>query len=86
MILSKEDGAIIQSTGLISASQKESLETGQNGYQDAEKQKSAEDVAKMAYDFVRHAASFATGIQDEDDVQLLRLRMKKSEVLIVPGK
>ncbi|CAF9931009.1 MAG: hypothetical protein GOMPHAMPRED_005792 [Gomphillus americanus] len=84
LILSKTDGAIIQSTGLISASQKESSETGQEGYQNAENQKSAEEVAKMAYDFVRHASSFAIGMQDEDDVQLLRLRTRKNEIVIVP--
>ena len=40
----------------------------------------------MAYDFVRHASSFAIGMQDEDDVQLLRLRTRKNEIVIVPGK
>lgn len=86
LILSKANGAIIKSTGLQSRQQKEALEPEQDGYRNDEAQKSAEEVAEMAYTFVQAAGAFAGGMQEGDDLQLLRLRTKKNEIVIVPGR
>lgn len=50
------------------------------------KTKTAEEVAKMVFEFVDGAKAFAGGLNDNDDVKLLRLRTKKHELVIVPGK
>ena len=87
LILSKSEGAIIRSTGLILESQKESTEAEQEGYKNEEtkQQKTAEEVAKLAFSFVTAVGGFANGMNDGDDVQLLRLRTKENEIVIVPG-
>ena len=89
LILSKTDGAIIRSTGLSSASQQNgAAESTQESYAgNPEKtQRTAEEVAKMAFNFVNAAGGFANRLEDGDDVQLLRLRTKKMELVIVPGE
>lgn len=86
LIISKANGAIIRSTGLQSKLQKESLESEQDVYRNDEAPKSAEEVAEMAYNFVQAAGVFTDGMQDGDNLQLLRLRTKKNEIVIVPGK
>ena len=50
------------------------------------KTKTAEEVAKMVFEFVDGAKAFAGGLNDNDDVKLLRMRTKKHELVIVPGK
>ena len=45
----------------------------------------AEEVAGMVWNFVGAAGTLATGLSQEDDVKLLRLRTKKNELVIVPG-
>ena len=47
---------------------------------------SAEDVARMAFDFVRVAGNTLEGLDAEDNVRLLRMRTKKVEFVIVPGR
>lgn len=47
---------------------------------------SAEDVARMAFEFVRAAGNTLQGLDTEDNVRLLRMRTKKVEFVIVPGK
>lgn len=88
LILSKTDGVIIRSTGLILESQKSSADPSADSYRDEhdKKQKTAEEVAKMAFSFVNAAGALASGLEEGDDVQLLRLRTKKNELVIVPGK
>lgn len=68
-------------------SQKESTEAEQEGYRNEEtkQQKTAEEVAKLAFSFVTAAGVFANGMNEVDDIQLLRLRTKKNEIVIVPG-
>ena len=46
----------------------------------------AEEVAKMVFEFVNGAKAFAAGMNDNDDVRLLRMRTKRHELMIVPGK
>ena len=73
--------------GLVLESQKGPTDGNQDGYRDEQekKQKTAEEVAKMAFSFVNAAGSLANGLEEGDDVQLLRLRTKKHELVIVPG-
>lgn len=47
---------------------------------------SAENVARMVFQFVSGANVFADAMDKSDEVKLLRLRTRKSEVVIVPGK
>lgn len=86
--MSKTDGAIIRSTGLLLESQKNAAEANPDGYRDEQenRQKTAEEVAKMAFSFVGAAGGLANGLEEGDGVQLLRLRTKKNELVIVPGK
>lgn len=46
----------------------------------------AEDVAKRVFNFVNSAKAFAGAMEEGDDVKLLRMRSKKNEIVIVPGK
>lgn len=48
--------------------------------------KSAEHVAKMVFSFVAAAKDFAEGMEKGDDAKLLRMRTRKQEIVIVPGK
>ena len=107
LILSKTNGAIIRSTGLLSASfslPSESPELGsalagtdgnrpapldeKGGYssQRAEGNLNAEAVAKMVFSFVSAGGDLANCLEEGGDVQLLRLRTRKNEIVIVPGQ
>ena len=46
----------------------------------------AEDIARMVFAFAAEAKTFTEGIDESDEVQLLRLRTRKNEIVIVPGK
>lgn len=48
--------------------------------------RSAEDVARMVHSFVEAAGELVKNLEEEDEVKLLRLRTKKNELVIVPGK
>lgn len=45
----------------------------------------AEDVASMVWNFLKAAGSLVNELDKEDETKLLRLRMKKSELIILPG-
>lgn len=49
-------------------------------------EKRAEDVAKMVFSFVSNAGGFVQGMDEGDELKLLRIRTRKSEIVIVPGK
>lgn len=49
-------------------------------------EKRAEDVAKMVFSFVSGAGGLVQGIDEEDELKLLRIRTHKSEIVIVPGQ
>ena len=111
LILSKVDGAIIRSTGLLSESLSSDLLSPEahaygitvghglgtrrelnelsndNQYENREKEsrKTVEEVARMVFSFVTAAGALAEGLEDGDEVKLLRLRTKKYEMVIVPG-
>ena len=105
LVLSKADGSIIRSSGLLAPPSppasgngltdgdvKEPIETlnGDSDYNGISgrdnKGKNVEDVAKMVFLFVSAAGDFAQGMDDGDEVKLLRLRTRKNEIVIVPGK
>ena len=103
LIISKKDGSIIRSTGLL-ASASNSVEDDpglSNGASHATdtgpsdikgemegrpKTKTAEEVAKLVMTFIEGSKAFADGMKDGDEVRLLRLRTKRNEIVIVPGK
>ena len=105
LILSKADGSIIRSSGLLAASSssvpgtgtteadvRKSTEpsNGDNEYvgiaNGNKKVKSVEEVARMVFSFVSAARDFADGMDDGDEVKLLRLRSRKNEIVVVPGQ
>lgn len=49
-------------------------------------EKRAEDIAKMVFSFVSGAGGLVQGIDEEDELKLLRIRTRKSEIVIVPGE
>lgn len=90
LIISRDSGAIVQSSGLESrtnltdADGTASSNTIINGTTPSEK--TAEDIARLVYNFVQIAGQMAqdlNGTQD-DELKLLRLRTKKNEIVIVP--
>lgn len=90
LILSRETGAIVRSTGLITAEDiAEEGDSVPNGAPDESKKKkgtrNADDVARLVWNFVRSAGEMTEELNGEsDEVKLLRLRTKKNEVVIVP--
>lgn len=112
LILSKSDGSIIRSTGLLASSPASSPSTqdppvgngnGQSGSEEAAdairgrneysgngkveaKGNTAEEIARMVFAFVAGAKAFTECMDKSDEVKLLRLRTRKNEIVIVPGK
>lgn len=96
LILSRENGSIIRTSGLISnsssanpnstlpASGEATSESYTNGRKDSGIH-SAEDVASSVWSFLTAAGSLVDELDKEDEVKLLRLRTKKNELVIVPG-
>ena len=91
LILSRDTGAIVRSTGLITA--EDIVAEGDsvpNGATDAgEKVKKgtrkADDVARLVWNFVKSAGEMIEELNGEiDEVKLLRLRTKKNELVVVP--
>jgi hypothetical protein len=96
LILSRETGAIVRTSGLISNSSSAnpnstlpaSTENTSEGYSNGRKEsgiQSGEDVARMVWTFINAAGSMVEELDKEDEVKLLRLRTKKCELVIVPG-
>lgn len=109
LILSRSDGSIIRSTGLLAAtpsSSSQDLAVG-NGTsrsspaesvdamrsatdypgntKDDKTGNSAEHVARMVFAFAAEAKAFTEGMDELDEVKLLRLRTRKNEIVIFPG-
>ena len=105
LVLSKADGSIIRSSGLLATSSSptpgngstegdvgkpiEPL-NGENDYEgiaDEKKNgKSAEEVARVVFSFVLAARDCVDGMDNGDEVKLLRLRTRQNEIVIVPGQ
>ncbi|KAF2499265.1 hypothetical protein BU16DRAFT_523773 [Lophium mytilinum] len=95
LILSRETGVIVRTSGLISNSKSAnpnstlpaSTDNTSDGYSNGRKESgihSAEDVARMVWTFINSAGSMVEELDKEDEVKLLRLRTKKCELIIVP--
>ena len=93
LILARETGAIVQSSGLessdVSGDPDVALAANTksvNGHADTGKNKTAEDVARLVYKFVTSASEMARELNgtQEDELKLLRLRTKRNELVIVP--
>ena len=97
LVLSKTDGSIIQSTGLLAKSTTTPSSLDNASFGDApadggrhegtnhDTGKDAETVAKMVFSFMSAAQTFVEGISTSDEMRLLRLRTRKNEIVIAPG-
>jgi len=96
LILVRETGAIVRTSGLVSKSSSANpdvtlpapLDDAANGYTNDRKEsglQSAEDVARAALHFVSAAGTLLEELDGEEEVKLLRLRTKKYELVIYPG-
>ena len=96
LILSRDTGAIVRASGLITPE-----EIGEDGTAptngiyvngadcDVKKKgtRKAEEVAQLVYNFVKSAGSMIEELNGEhDEAKLLRVRTKKNELVVVPGK
>ncbi|KAF2737582.1 hypothetical protein EJ04DRAFT_510244 [Polyplosphaeria fusca] len=95
LVLSRDTGAIVRTSGLISNSPSAnpnstlpaSVDTAPENYTNGRKESgihSAEDVSSMVWSFLGSAGKLVDGLDKEDEVKLLRLRTKKNELVIVP--
>jgi len=91
LILSRDTGAIVQTSGLESREESTNPDSAlppsnnaPNGH--AGGLRTAEDIARLVYSFVKTSVDMAqelNGTQD-DELKLLRLRTRKNEIVIVP--
>jgi hypothetical protein len=95
LILSRDTGAIVRSSGLITSEDGETeaarpTSSDQTNGTDGEVKKkgtrNAEDVARSVWRFVQSAGVMIEELNgDSDEAKLLRIRTKKNELVIVPG-
>ena len=97
LILSRETGAIVRSSGLLtaediseetdSAATSTTLTNGAEGDTSAVKKgtRNSEDVARLIFNFVKGAGTLIEELNGEiDEAKLLRLRTKRNEIVVVP--
>jgi dynein light chain roadblock-type len=92
LILSRDTGAIVRSTGLITAEDiSEEGEATPNGVGGTDTEgtnkgtRNADAVARLVWNFVKNARETTEELNGEsDEVKLLRLRTRKNELVIVP--
>ncbi|GAB7342243.1 hypothetical protein MBLNU457_g0487t1 [Dothideomycetes sp. NU457] len=91
LILSRDTGAIVQSSGLESsedtanpASALPPSNNTPNGHTGG--LRTAEDIARLVYNYVKTSEDMAREMNGtpDDQLKLLRLRTKKNEIVIVP--
>ncbi|KAF2839873.1 hypothetical protein M501DRAFT_1015958 [Patellaria atrata CBS 101060] len=82
----KEDAIIYWTTGLRSQSTTSASENGApEEYSSGRRVLGAEKVAKLVWEFMDASDTLVQGLDDEkDEAELLRVRAKKHEFLIVP--
>lgn len=96
LILSRDTGAIVRSSGLLTAEEDGDSEAARptssdatNGTDGEVKKKGtrrAEDVARLVWRYMQSAASMIEELNGEaDEAKLLRVRTKKNELIIMPG-
>ena len=96
LILSRETGAIVRASGLITpeeigedgtAPTNGTYVNGTDGDVKKKGTRKAEEVAQLVYNFVKSAGSMIEELNGEnDEAKLLRVRTKKNELVVVPGK
>lgn len=94
LILARDTGSIVRSSGLLTrddgADEEEARPATSNGAEPDGKKKGtrqAEEVARLVYKFVQSAAEMVEDLNGEhDESKLLRVRTRKNEVVIVPGR
>lgn len=98
LILSRDTGAIVRSSGLATDEEDGDGEPappgsshGQsNGTEGETKKKGtrkAEEVARLVFKFVQNAGEMVEELNGEtDEAKLLRVRTKRNEMVIVPGE
>ncbi|KAF1991667.1 hypothetical protein K402DRAFT_409781 [Aulographum hederae CBS 113979] len=94
LILSRETGAIVRTSGLVAndasanpnATLPPAAENGAEGSITEKKSglQSAEELARLVWGFVNAAGTMINGLDENDEMKLLRLRTKKNELVIVP--
>ncbi|KAK4991361.1 hypothetical protein LTR66_006572 [Elasticomyces elasticus] len=93
LVLSRDTGAIVRTSGLISRNSSASLDAslpasssanGDSSDSTASGIRSAEEVAQLIWSFMSAAGTLVSGLQDDEELKLLRLRTKKNELVIVP--
>ncbi|KAK4507995.1 hypothetical protein PRZ48_001730 [Zasmidium cellare] len=96
LILSRDTGTIVRSSGLVTEEEEVEGEVvppgssgGQtNGVDNEGKNKGtrkAEDVARLVWKFVQSAGTMVEELNGEsDEAKLLRVRTKKNELVVVP--
>lgn len=93
LILSRETGAIVRSSGLVSRDESANAEStlpASNGLTDDRTDgamPNAEHVAEIVWNFAKAAGDMLQELSNlpDDDVKLLRLRSKNKEYVIFPG-
>jgi dynein light chain roadblock-type len=95
-LLSRQSGAIVRTSGLISKSSSVNPNSSlpasvddTDGYTNDRQEsglQSAEDVARLVFSFVESAGVMVNGLDNEEEVRLLRVRTKKNELVIVPSE
>lgn len=93
LILSRETGAIVRSSGLVSRDESANAEStppasnGLNADRTDGPMPSAEHVAEIVWKFAKAAGDMLQELSNlpDDDVKLLRLRSKNKEYVIFPG-
>ena len=95
LILSRETGAIVRSTGLITpedlaedgtAPTNGTYENGPEGDTKKKGTRNREEVAQLVYSFVKSTGEMIEELNGEtDEAKLLRIRTKKNELVVVPG-
>lgn len=97
LILSRQTGTILRTSGLSSASETANPETASlnspvmlerdEELDNKEKLRNAEDVARLVWKFFNAAGETVDELMGvEDEVKLLRLRTRRNELVIVPGE
>lgn len=92
LIISRESGAIVRSTGLLTAdeeTEQASTVPQTNGVDGETPQKrgtrNAEEVAKLVWKYIQACSELVENMNGQgDEVKLTRLRTKKNELVIVP--
>ncbi|KAF4549851.1 Hypothetical protein D9617_19g101560 [Elsinoe fawcettii] len=92
LVLSRQSGAIVQSSGLEKADVNDQVGTrASDGAEDVEagrmvRLKPVEDIARLVFEYVTASGKIAKEMNtsEEDEMRLLRMRTKSNELVIVP--